>query len=115
MALYVDIDDTLVMWDHEPYSTDRFTREWGPNEELITAIQKYLAFHFGCPMFLWSGGGVGYANAWGSRLLDPRDIYFEVVPKYVTIPKAGDICIDDQEIVVGATTVTPEEFIERWL
>ena len=86
MNLYIDCDDTLVLWLDEwgqplegqnPYGGG--SQKWILNEPLIDAIKKwYISYQppIRGEVIIWSGGGAQYAYRWAELafMRDPRDI-----------------------------------------
>lgn len=124
MRLFLDVDDTLVLWQYETEPSGLFTLRGGPdnapylaNHALIGAVACYLAEHPDTTLHVWSGGGMAYALDWAVRLLhtDGRPWpNLSVVPKYVTLPEPGDIVIDDQQLglAAGVTLYTWQDFLD---
>ena len=109
MNLYVDVDDTLILWTFH---------KGLPNAKLIAAIIKWRVEHPASDyIFIWSGGGADYARGWCIKYLGQK-LWNAVFDKYkqlndgVFAPRVGDICIDDQQIKTDAIVMTPEKFIE---
>lgn len=96
--LFVDCDDTLVLWDPDPdeesslYRGDRYTI----NHELVSNIKCWLGEHPEYKLVVWSGGGANYACHWGDKAFGPFP--HACTSKDITLPKDKDICIDDMPI-----------------
>lgn len=114
--LFVDCDDTLVKWlktDGQPLEgqnqygggSDRW--EW--NTELVRAIEAHFDL---ADVVVWSGGGARYAHHWAQRL--GWDDRVTSMPKNISVPLYGEICVDDAPLKVLARLVTPEQFIAEY-
>lgn len=76
-----DVDGTLI---HHKDDTPRY--------EIIALLKSFEKL--GCEIFIWSGGGVDYAQHWANKL----------GLKYPVIAKGSikaDIAIDDEEVGLG--------------
>lgn len=118
--LFVDCDDTLVIWQPENrkradglYMGD----EWGSNDPLIDAIKAYLANNTDTQLIIWSGGGLNYADLWGRRILNQAGVHgWIALSKDNRLPRDGDLCIDDIELTLSSGEVVhPDYFIEVFL
>lgn len=111
MKLYVDVDDTLVIW--QPHKRTRadglyMGDEWQRNDELIEAISKYARIRLlQDEVIIWSTGGEKYTAYWAEKL----DLDWPTMEKDPRLPQRGDICIDDELIGVVCRLVRPEQFI----
>lgn len=104
MRVFIDIDDTLILWDDE----DRAN----PNEDLIEAINAFAHARPTDLIMVWSGGGIDYAAMWARTCIP--EVSWLVVPKYVTYPEAHDLCIDDVlGLQVACEVISPNAGIER--
>ncbi len=109
--LFVDCDDTLVLWPEKPaegsplYYGDKYTL----NVALMNAIAEVADEY--ADVIIWSGGGKDYASMWARRL--GWEDWVRSMAKDINAPIESDICIDDQPIKVRATLLTPDEFIAR--
>ena len=94
MALFVDIDDTLVLWN-----TPDEGSEWKVNQELLDGIIQYRKNNRHEKIIIWSGAGEDYARLWTRKLdLERYDIInlMKIKPILLTWVKEGDIVIDDE-------------------
>jgi hypothetical protein len=119
MRLYVDCDDTLVLWldgdgdvadGPNPYGTgpDR----WKPNEGLIIALENWRMRHPEIDeIVLWTGGGTDYAQLWLRRVYPAAD---DAISKDTRIPRPDDLCVDDMPIKVACPVVTWQQFVKEW-
>ena len=108
MQIFVDCDDTLILYDSDtgthPYGV-RHGEPWHPNQPLVDALLE--TEH---PVFIWSGGGAWYAEIIAGKLgldfpcLDKDEITFELIQE-------GDVVIDDQDLG-GRRTHNPFEWPE---
>ena len=139
MNLYIDCDDTLVLWLDEweqplerknPY--DAGSQKWILNDPLIDAIKKWYMTPLRGDVIIWSGGGSQYSYRWAGLafMRDPRNTDHQEMPppeldrplqrlmvsrKDMRVPKHDDIVVDDQKLVMEArpNLFTPDEFINR--
>lgn len=103
MTVFVDVDDTLVLYKNEankihPYGVINGD-EFEPNHELIERLREYSGH-----IIVWSGGGREYARQVARIVLLPENIRCMVASKFDDFGRirAGDIVIDDQkEYFVG--------------
>jgi len=108
MQIFVDCDDTLILYDSDtgihPYGVLN-DEPWRPNQPLVDAL---LATEH--PVFVWSGGGAWYAEIIARKL----GLDFPCLDKYETTYKLiqeGDVVIDDTELE-GWRTHNPFEWPE---
>lgn len=115
--LFVDCDDTLVLWTDAagqvlggPHPYGGGADEPVPNEALIEAIVARRGEFEG--VVLWSGGGRRYAAEW-LRYLTPHGIVPTVaLNKDPRAPTADDLCIeDDPERWPFVNQCTWQEFV----
>ena len=120
MRLFVDCDDTLVLWKYEEIEVAGRTLYTLPNEgekytvnlPLIDAVRVYMLRHPECTLVIWSGGGVDYAARWARKFFE--GVKYLIENKNVKYPQEGDICVDDiLDLKVVAKLYTPQEAIER--
>ena len=107
--LFVDCDDTLILWDTEPNGLGSYG--YHLNHELIEAVLKYMAITKD-NLVVWSGGGEEYARRW-ARCSFP-DTEWEAISKDITLPDAelDDVCVDDMDIIPAAPVFTWQEFVK---
>ena len=108
MQIFVDCDDTLILYDSHtgvhPYGVLN-GEPWRPNQPLVDALLETEQ-----PVFVWSGGGAWYAGIIAGKLgldfpcLDKDETTFEVIQE-------GDVVIDDQDLE-GRRTHNPFEWPE---
>lgn len=99
--LFVDCDDTLVIWDDSARQVNQdkelWVREkWKLDVGLIGDINCWLDQHPEYSLVVWSGGGVNYAADWAERAFPHRP--YMVASKDMRIPTDLDICIDDMPV-----------------
>ena len=116
--LFVDCDDTLVLWLNEdgqplegqnPYGggSDR----WEPNTALIEAIRVRMKADPELRLIIWTGGGNEYGRTWAERLMPGEwDMAGAKDPR---LPLPEDLCIDDAEIVFPCQRQTWQEFVSE--
>ncbi len=110
-TLWLDCDDTLVIWLDEdgqplegqnPYGGG--SQRWKWNEELIRAIDWVSDWD----LAIWSGGGAQYAARWRDLLRwDLADAY----SKDTRLPQPNDLCVDDMPLKVACEVMTWQEFV----
>ena len=114
MRIFVDCDDTLILWlDEEgqplegqnPYGGG--SQKWLWNEALIRALREIED-----EIVIWSGGGRPYAQTWRERLQSASSVVAEwSMSKDTRIPQPDDLCIDDMPIQVACPVMTWQEFV----
>lgn len=116
MRLFVDCDDTLVLYDSEgevhPYGFVRDT-PYHFNETLIAFIWGFRAKYPEALIVIWSGGGSDYALRVALEAgLGGLDIA-ALVKDRTTFYLVGkdDIVVDDQALGVAAV-ITPPDFFD---
>lgn len=91
LSVIFDVDGTLIYQVGE--------NEDMPRKEIVELFHKFEAL--GCDMYIWSGGGVYYAETWRDRLgLNAR-----VVPKLKSEDFVPDITFDDCAIHLGKVNI----------
>lgn len=115
MRVFVDCDDTLILWlDEEgqplegqnPYGGG--SQKWKWNEPLAQALERFIVANGGAAV-VWSGGGMQYAQRWAD-LRGWDDV--AALSKDTRIPQPDDLCIDDMPIQVACPVMTWQEFVE---
>jgi len=115
VRVFVDCDDTLVLWLGEegqplegqnPYGGG--AERWRWNHQLVGFL---LVLEFMMPeaeIVIWSGGGEQYARTWRDRLAAVFPVVegWACASKDTRVPTAEDTCIDDAELTVPAEVVT---------
>ena len=89
-----DVDGTLIHFSH--------TGENVPRYDIIDLFRTFEKL--GCEMYIWSGGGVEYANRWSERL----NLKAKIVPKGSFCP---NIAVDDCDSDLGSTNILVTEVI----
>ena len=119
MRLYVDCDDTLILWPLYEGTQVVSGADWKLNQPLIEAVTKFMQFNPSYDLVIWSGGGVDYARRWAEKCFP--DKAWEIQPKllrgminaYILVgPNGDDICVDDSDIAPLCKTYKPQEFID---
>lgn len=125
-TLYVDCDDTLVLY-HDTPGQMRGVHPygaydgipWSPNQMLIALLQEWLTLDSDRHLVVWSGGGEEYAAMWAMKLLNSVDLESTTVSDKNTdptgvVPGPQDFVIDDQELpfIRDVPVLTAEAFIE---
>ena len=118
MNLYVDVDDTLILWSESKSGGGIYAGGHTPNAKLIEALIRWRILHLTSDhIFIWSGGGADYAQGWAEKYLGWK-LWFAALDKHEQlhsgfyIPQVGDICIDDQSLETAAIVMSPKKFIE---
>lgn len=129
--LFVDCDDTLVLWldgdgtplgGQNPYGggSDKYEL----NQALIDAVVDFMDTHREYELVVWSGGGAQYAKGWADRCFPFKDLLNDdtdrrnwlqrahVRTKDINLPQASDICVDDQPLAVNGACMTWQAFVE---
>ncbi len=117
MILFVDVDDTLVLWQKavDVQQLDGFYMEtpWVANERLIAGIKAYREANPWELIIIWSGGGKEYAEMWARRLgLDHLSTGMLKDKTAYDFIHDGDIVIDDEDLG-GHRTHKPDEWPEE--
>jgi len=119
--LFVDCDDTLIIWEGAgdgPHPYGAGAEGYHVNEPLVRAIGALLQRNQDIDLFIWSGGGRGYAQTWANEVhFDPEPT---ALAKDTGLVRAGDIVVDDMlasEVVSyrlphGIFGFAPAAFIE---
>lgn len=111
-VLFVDIDDTLVLWDS--YTTG-LVDHWEPNHVLFNILEEFTD-NPNKKLFIWSTGGKKYAEDmykkafWRSRGEAPYIKVAGFEAKWNRIPGASTLFIDDDPLEsFKAATIHPKE------
>ena len=91
MKVAFDIDGCLIHQEGTGEEPDT------PRYDVISLL--HLLKKLGCEIYIWSGGGIDYAETWQRRLglMDCT-----VIMKGSTMP---DIAIDDEEVTLGRINI----------
>lgn len=95
MRLFVDIDDTLILWNKAKEDSSFLTR-YSPNPAVIRFVRVFRQFHPGHEVIVWSLGGKDYAEKHAADYLP--GMYDECRSKYPHIPSMGDVFLDDDPL-----------------
>ena len=106
MTLFIDCDDTLVLWD----DVKGVNTSWKPNFPLIRAVLLWREKQPGEEVVVWSGGGADYALGWAKKLLGTF-MFDTVTDKYLNSIKSGDIWVDDQKLNAEGIGYLPDTFV----
>jgi hypothetical protein len=93
MTVFVDVDDTLVIYRGGNYAHHYGVldgRPYEPNYGLIKKLQQ-----FDGTIVVWSGGGKDYARAVARTVLLPASVRCMVATKDPSLVKPGDVVVDD--------------------
>lgn len=118
MRLFVDCDDTLVLWLDDdgdvaagPNPYGNASDRWKANTDLVAALNEWNENTLGSEIILWTGGGIAYARVWEQRIYPEAA---DAISKDTRIPGPDDLCIDDMPIKVACPVVTWQQFVEEW-
>lgn len=106
--LFVDCDDTLVLWRTELneatglYKTDGYDL----NRKLILNVKAFLRSHPEYDLVVWSGGGISYAAHWAEECFP--DMTWMVIAKLMSVPQDGDVVVDDMDVAAKGIVVGPD-------
>lgn len=111
--LFVDCDDTLILWDQAADETSGlyYGDRYRPNTSLIEAIEQFARMSPDTDIYVWSGGGVDYAGRWAGLFLQNISIK-GWLSKNIRLPDSYDVCVDDMPIVTNGKTLSPSQFID---
>lgn len=120
-TIWVDVDDTLVLWDDERNGIPSGPGAgWHFNMSLVNALDAHLHTHPNDRLVIWSGGGVGYAQRFVLDLLERvpfvhGDAILPCRAKDVRGPRAGDVVVDDMAFAPyhGCEVMTWQAFVRR--
>lgn len=121
MRLFVDCDDTLILFDSEgphPFGATAYNEPFHFNEPLIAFIRRFRQRNFDDLIIIWSGGGRKYAQT-VAEMVGLDDIGAGYLIKDRTtfdLVRKQDIVVDDQKLAVSAV-ITPPDFFgdaEKW-
>lgn len=119
MRLFVDIDDTLIIYydtgdDEEAHPYGAIHGEsYHINQTLKNFIFAFREKYEDALIVIWSGGGDQYAAqvAEEAGLGEVNAMYLTKDRETFYLVREGDIVVDDQPIKVAAT-VTPPDFFD---
>ena len=94
--LFVDCDDTLILWADEPVGELIVREDYDFNLPLISDIACFINFHTDYELVVWSGGGIDYAARWAEKCF--HNVPYLILPKDMRLPAGADICVDDAEV-----------------
>ena len=128
--LFVDCDDTLVLWlnqDGQPLEGQNpyggGSDKYELNTALIGTVVDFLDTNPGWDLVVWSGGGSQYAKVWADRCFPFHDLHTEephrtrwllsahVRTKDINLPVAEDVCVDDQSLGTPGCVHTWQDFV----
>ncbi len=98
MTLFVDVDDTLIIYDRPPPNPYGYFQgtPWRVNQQLSDGVHQFHADHPETPIMIWSGGGREYGEMWIVRL--GLSGFAEGMLKdwqSLSLIQEGDIVVDD--------------------
>ncbi len=111
--LFVDVDDTLVLFDSEgevhPYGFWR-NDAYRLNDPLAEYIFQFRRDNPDALIVVWSGGGAEYAKAVIDDLLHGFDATPMIKDRTTFyLVREWDIVVDDQELRVPARVLRPDD------
>lgn len=115
--LFVDCDDTLILWERRSGFVEVITGEYKINTDLIGQVLNFLKHNPDFELVVWSHGGVDYAGDWALQCFGGL-VKYTIEPKEPGIAAIGDMVIDDDlnqlswAASQGAKAYYPHEF---WL
>ncbi len=125
MRLFVDCDDTIVLYKPEsenvsgqgnrhPYGLMYDDSLYVFNEPLLKFIVAFREKHPDALIVIWSGGGAWYAERVAEQAgIGHLDLtYMDKDRTTFPLVDEDDIVVDDQELRVAAT-VTPPDFFDN--
>lgn len=95
VRLFVDVDDTLILWSKE-MKNGLYATKYEPNGDVIHFVREFRQFHPGHEVIVWSLGGKDYAAKHAADHLP--GLHDECRSKYPALPAAGDLFIDDDPL-----------------
>lgn len=120
--LFIDVDDTLILYPESDDNVNPLGLERGLNfklnDRLVDAIQEWLKKNHSGIVVVWSGGGEAYARSVAERFLPGVGIWFFTKGgRNLGLPNSDDVLVDDSPEDLGldqvdAVKLLPEEFIE---
>lgn len=94
--LFVDVDDTLILWPKVAESRYVVADVPRPNEAVIRFVERWARYQGEKgEVIVWSLGGQEYAAKWGAALLSCPH---RALSKDQLIPDRGDLFIDDDPL-----------------
>ena len=114
MTLFIDVDDTLVLWltrdsAEGPHPYGAGAQGWARNQALLDAVERWRVSRPLEAVVVWSGGGREYAERWRDQLMPEAE---HALNKDIRLPGPADVCVDDQYLKVSAQLLTWQEFVE---
>lgn len=101
MRLFVDVDDTLILYHTEeepnPYGVYLGT-PYSFNTRLVQGILNFAAENPESLIVVWSGGGQQYAREWADKAgLEDKVVCFDKNRHNIEeLVREGDVVVDDQ-------------------
>ncbi len=113
MTLFIDCDDTLVLYDQEgpnPYGIYHGA-PFELNHALIAAVKAFRNEYQDELIVIWSGGGKEYAELWAERTgLTYLSVCIIKDKTTFELIEPEDIVVDDDDLG-GRRTYTADEFV----
>lgn len=103
--LYVDVDDTLILWG-KPYGD---VGNPVPNADVIEFVKRWHKANPHGRITIWSLGGKDYAGKWAVETGVPHDDFSD---KFWVSAKPGDLFIDDDPLACYAQDTIHPDFIK---
>ena len=95
MRLFVDVDDTLILWSKE-LKGGLYATKYERNEAVARFVRIFRQTHPEGIVIVWSLGGQEYAAKHAREQIP--GLYNECRAKYPAIPVPGDLFIDDDPL-----------------
>ena len=98
MTLFVDVDDTLIIYDRPPPNPYGYYQgiPWRVNQPILDGIRRFHADNVEAPIIIWSGGGKEYAEMWIYRFgLAGLAVGMLKDHWALSLIQEGDIVVDD--------------------
>ena len=98
MTLFIDVDDTLIIYDRpapNPYGFFQGT-PWRVNQPLLDGIRRFHADNPEAQIIIWSGGGKEYTEIWIDRFGLTGLVVGMLKDHWsLSLIQEGDIVVDD--------------------
>lgn len=101
--LFVDCDDTLIVWKHG--LSLRGDRLWEVDWDVVAAIERWQ--RQGGEVVVWSEKGAEYASTWARKAVP--HLALSAAAKDLRRPVARDIAIDDTSLAIRGVCYRPSQ------
>lgn len=96
LRIAFDVDGTLIYDGNPKFKVNGDPMCDTPRYDVIDLF--FMFENLGCELFIWSGGGVEYAERWRNKL----GLSAQVVEKGSFLP---DIAVDDMDVTLGKVNI----------